>query len=156
MDCVPRGQELTHFTLHPGEEVRTPLVVLQFYRGDWIRSQNIWRRWMIAHNLPRPGGKLPEPILAGISDMIVGYEGKTEANQKEFINRYFEEKLGINWWWMDLGWHPTGKEITATSTWEAEKSRFPDGLRPVTDYALERNEVHRLACSRGRFIPARP
>ena len=30
------GQELTHFTLHPGEEVRTPLVVLQFYDGDHV------------------------------------------------------------------------------------------------------------------------
>ena len=51
------GQELTHFKLLPGEEVRTPLVVMQFWKGgDWIRSQNIWRRWMIAHNMPRPGG----------------------------------------------------------------------------------------------------
>jgi alpha-galactosidase len=39
------GQELTHFKLHPDEEVRTPLIVLQFWQGgDWIRSQNIWRR----------------------------------------------------------------------------------------------------------------
>ena len=51
---VRGGQELTRFKLHPGEEVRTPLAVVQFWQGDWIRSQNIWRRWMLAHNLPRP------------------------------------------------------------------------------------------------------
>ena len=33
-------------------------------QGDRIRSQNVWRRWMLAHNLPRPGGKLP-PRPAG-------------------------------------------------------------------------------------------
>ena len=58
------GQELTHFKLLPDEEVRTPLSVLQFWKGgDWICAQNIWRRWMIAHNMPRPGGKLPPPQL---------------------------------------------------------------------------------------------
>ena len=60
---VRGGQELTHFRLHPGEEVRGPMVVLQFYRGDWLRAQNIWRRWMLAHNLPRPYGK---PVHAAI------------------------------------------------------------------------------------------
>ncbi len=36
------GQELTHFKLLPGEEVRTPLSVLQFWRGgDWIRAKHM-------------------------------------------------------------------------------------------------------------------
>ena len=62
------GQELTRFKLQPGEEVRTPLVVLQFWTGDRVRAQNVWRRWMLAHNLPRPGdGKLPPPILSSCS-----------------------------------------------------------------------------------------
>ena len=52
---IRAGQELTHFKLLPGEEVRTPLIVLQFWKGDWIRAQNVWRRWMMAHNMPKPG-----------------------------------------------------------------------------------------------------
>jgi len=32
------GQELTRLRLLPGEEIRTPLMVLQFWRGDWIRA----------------------------------------------------------------------------------------------------------------------
>ena len=51
---VQAGQELTHFKLLPGEEVRSPLCLLQFYKGGWIRAQNIWRRWMFAHNHPKP------------------------------------------------------------------------------------------------------
>ena len=52
---VRLGQELTHFKLLPGEEVRSPRIVMQFWTGEWRRSQNIWRRWMQAHNMPRPG-----------------------------------------------------------------------------------------------------
>jgi di/tricarboxylate transporter len=51
---VRAGQELTHFKLHAGEEVRTPLIVMQFWKGDRIRSQNLWRQWMLKHNLPNP------------------------------------------------------------------------------------------------------
>src|SRR5262245_46464631 len=44
---ITAGQELTRFTLYPGEEVRTPLAVLQGWTGDWVRGQNLWRRWML-------------------------------------------------------------------------------------------------------------
>jgi alpha-galactosidase len=64
---IVAGQELTHFTLHPGEEVRGPLIVLQAWKGHWIRGQNLWRRWMMAHGMPRPGGKLPPPQLVASS-----------------------------------------------------------------------------------------
>jgi len=69
---IRAGQELTRFKLLPGEEVRSPLVVVQFWKGDRIRSQNIWRRWMIAHNLPRPGGELPPVQMAACSSHQFG------------------------------------------------------------------------------------
>ncbi len=58
------GQELTRFKLHPGEEVRSPLIALQFWQGDRVRSQNVWRRWMLAHNLPRTSGGKPLPPIS--------------------------------------------------------------------------------------------
>jgi len=61
---IRAGQELTHFVLHPGEEVRSPLAVVQFYEGDWLRAQNVWRRWMIGHNIPRVGGEPPKPFTS--------------------------------------------------------------------------------------------
>ena len=87
------GQELTHFKLHPGEQVRTPLMVLQFWKGDWIRAQNIWRRWMLAHNVPRPGGRLPEPELFGCSSHYhAEMTQANEQNQIEWTERFLEEK----------------------------------------------------------------
>jgi hypothetical protein len=37
------GQELTHFNLMPGEEVRGPLIVLQFWKGDWLLATSLFQ-----------------------------------------------------------------------------------------------------------------
>ena len=138
---VVAGQELTHFTLHPGEQIRTPLMVLQFYTGDWIRAQNVWRQWMFAYNVPKPGGKLPEPELFGCSSHFYGeMQDANEANQKMCIDRYLEEKIKIGHWWMDAGWYPCeGVGWPKTGTWEVDTKRFPNGLRAISDYAHTNN-----------------
>ena len=136
---IRAGQELTRFTLHPGEEVRTPLMVVQEWTGDWIRGQNLWRRWMTAHNLPRPGGKLPPPyLLATSSREYVLMEGATEANQIDHLDRYLEEELAIDYWWMDAGWYVQQYGWSQTGTWDIDPVRFPDGLRPIADHAHAR------------------
>jgi alpha-galactosidase len=131
------GQELTHFTLHPGEEIRTPLIVLQFWKDrDWIDSQNVWRRWMMAHSMPKPYGNLPEPRVFGSSYRVYGeMVNANEENQIMFINRYLEENLKIEYWWMDAGWYPCGGNWGKTGTWEVDTERFPGGLRAISDYA---------------------
>ena len=137
---IRAGQELTRFTLYPGEEVRTPLILLQFWSGDWIRSQNLWRRWMMAHGMPRPGGKLPKPMLFGSSCRFFNeMEDANEQIQTTFIDRYCEEKINIDYWWMDAGWYPLyGGNWAMTGTWEPDKTRFPRGLRAVSDHARDR------------------
>jgi len=131
------GQELTRLKLLPGEEIRTPLIVLQFWTGDWIRAQNLWRRWMIAHNLPRPGGQLPEPTLFGCSSHLFNeMVDANEANQKLCLDRYLEEKIPVRYWWMDAGWYPcAGVGWPKVGTWEVDTARFPGGLRAISDYA---------------------
>jgi alpha-galactosidase len=137
---VQAGQELARFKLLPGEEVRTPLVVLQFWAGDWIRAQNVWRRWMLAHNVPRPGGKLPEPELFGCSSHLYNeMVDANEENQKKCIDRYLQEGIKIGHWWMDAGWYPcNGVGWPKVGTWEVDTRRFPRGLRAISDYAHAR------------------
>ena len=133
---VSGGQELTHFRLNPGEEVRGPMVVVQFYRGDWLRAQNIWRRWMLAHNLPRPFGKPVHAQLAACSSHQFGEMIRANtANQIQFIDRYREEKLGLDYWWMDAGWYWNKTGWPNTGTWEVDTNRFIGGLRPISDHA---------------------
>ncbi|HNS19773.1 MAG TPA: alpha-galactosidase [Sedimentisphaerales bacterium] len=136
---IAAGQELTHLTLHPGEEIRTPLVVLQFYRGDWIDAQNTWRRWMWAHNVPRPGGKTLVPQIAACSSHQYGEMiNADEASQKMFVERYLGEGLALDYWWMDAGWYWNKHGWPHVGTWEVDTNRFPNGLRTISDYAHAR------------------
>lgn len=130
---VVGGQELTHLTLHPGEEIRTPLVVLQFYKGDWLRAQNVWRRWVFDHVFPRDHGKALAPKQGAAAVQYFGFQS-TQAGDIQFLDLFAEKGIQLDYWWMDAGWYPGGS-WPVTGTWEVDRSRFPDGVRAVTDAA---------------------
>ena len=133
---IRAGQELTHFKLLPGEEVRTPRIVLLFWTGEWERSQNLWRHWMMAHNMPHPNGKLPPPQWAGnTSHEFVEMMEATDQKENAFIDRYISDGLKPDYFWMDAGWYLNNGSWVNTGTWEVDPQRFPHGLRAVSDYA---------------------
>lgn len=131
---ISGGQEATHFRLHPGESVRSPMAVLQFYEGDWLRAQNVWRAWMIAHNLPQAYGKPLGPQISVCNGNL--YPGIITNAEEElhFLRRYLEEKIPFDYWWQDAGWYTCGGHWTETGTWEVDKTRWPQGIRQVSDF----------------------
>ncbi len=136
---VVAGQEAVRTKLLPGEQFRSPLMVLQFWHGDYLRSQNLWRRWMMAHSMPRPGGELPPPQFVAASSRA--YEemiGANEQNQIMHIDRYLEEGLMLDYWWMDAGWYIQQHGWPQVGTWEIDPERFPRGFRPISDHAHAR------------------
>jgi alpha-galactosidase len=135
---IAGGQSSTHFRLMPGEEIRTPLVVVQFWAGDWIDGQNAWRQWMIQHNLPRPGGNLPPPQIASSSaHFTIEMQEANEENQKKFLLEMLDRGVPIDHWWMDAGWYPYQKNWSKVGTWEVDRNRFPRGFKPITDLGHE-------------------
>jgi len=54
-----------------------------------------------------------------------------EASQKRFIDRYLEEGIQIDYWWMDFGWY---YYQPPDIRYEADLKRFPNGLRAITDH----------------------
>jgi alpha-galactosidase len=134
---IRAGQEKTHFLLHPGEEVRGPMAVIQFYEGTRTRAQNVWRQWMIAHNTPRPGGKLPPlPQLNACSSHQFGEMVNANSDsQIFFVDKYLEQGMKLDYWWMDAGWYPCDGQWPKTGTWEVDQARFPGGFKPISDHA---------------------
>jgi alpha-galactosidase len=58
---------------------------------------------------PWNGGHLPAPRVFGSSYRVYAEMTRaTEANQKAFLDRYQEEGLALDYWWMDAGWYPCG------------------------------------------------
>ncbi|HQE83394.1 MAG TPA: alpha-galactosidase, partial [Candidatus Hydrogenedentes bacterium] len=111
--------------------------VLQFWKGDRLHAQNVWRAWMLAHNMPRPGGKLPPvPELAACSSHQFGemINANTE-NQIFFVDKYLERGMKLDYWWMDAGWYYNKTGWPHTGTWEVDMNRFPGGLRVISDHA---------------------
>ena len=143
---IASGQEACRFTLHPGETVRSPLIVMQFWKGgDWIDAQNVWRQWMVKHNVPRRENKQlpPLPMLNACSSHQ--FAEMTKANeqcQKDFIDMYLKKGLKLDYWWMDAGWYVGAAEKgwPWTGTWEVDRRphRFPNGLRAVSDYGRKK------------------
>jgi len=136
---VVAGQELTQLSLLPGEEIRTPLIAVLFWQGaDLERAQNLWRRWMLDCNLPRPGGQPLRPQYTFCSGGFFEGLKVSEASERQFIDALDREGIKLDYWWMDAGWYPcsTWQE---TGTWEPDPQRFPRGIRAVSDYLHAKN-----------------
>ena len=140
---VTGGQEATSFRLHPGEAVRSPIVVLQFYQSDWLQSQNVWRSWMLEHNVPRRDGKVLAPFIYGCTGNA--YPGlKTDAaTELQFFESYAKENILPDYWNQDAGWYPCGDGWWNVGTWEVDKTRWPKGLREASDW-LHAHRVNRI------------
>ena len=135
---VRAGQQLTHLVLKPGEEIRSPLIALLFWRGtDVVRSQNLWRRWYRAHVLPRvdsrPQGPLAQIQVSGAESNIVQVEAFLKAGIRPDIC------------WRDAAWYPIdtgphkGKDAWInTGTWEIDPTRYPNGFKPFSDWVHAR------------------
>lgn len=134
---IQAGQELTHFVLHPGEEVRGPMAVLQFYKGDWIDAQNVWRRWMFAHNVPKAAKPMVNLCMGNSYPGII----TNAAQELVYLQRYVEEGMKPDFWWEDAGWYKCGDPPSweNTGTWEVEPKRWPKGIREVSDWCHARD-----------------
>ncbi len=139
--AIQAGQERTHLRLMPGETIRTPRMTIMSWEGDRTRAINLWRRWYLAHVLPRPNGQPLRPILvAGATDEGEEHTAATEENQIRYMDRFKERGFDLDAWWIDAGWYPCYDDDHVrhwylTGTWMPDPERFPRGLRPVSDNA---------------------
>jgi alpha-galactosidase len=134
------GMPETRFTLHPGEEVRTPSMALVFWKSDdRMAGHNLFRRFVMAHHMPQTDGRpTPLPINHG-----VGFGGPfpcneyvcaTESYAIGMIERLHQFGISPDACWIDAGWYenPTNQWWSGVGTWTVNRKNFPNGLKPVT------------------------
>ena len=129
------GMERTHLALRPGEEIRTPRMLLVFWRGgDDIRGNQLLRKALVSHYTPRRNGQVAfAPICGTVGEVDPdgSYEGPHIRVMKPLAER------GIEVFWSDMDpqqWYPGGFP-GGTGTWEPDLAKYPRGLKPVGDAA---------------------
>jgi alpha-galactosidase len=129
---VRAGMELTHFRLHSGEEIRTPRILLLFWKGgNYIVGHNLLRRFVLANLMPRKDGKPATlPFACSSSPLYDEANRATEDNQIDFASRF--QQYGVEYLWIDAGWFEGGWP-NGVGNWSPRKDGFPRGLRPVSD-----------------------
>jgi alpha-galactosidase len=132
---VKAGMERTHLRLHPGEEIRTPAILLLFWRGDdLLRAHNLLRSLLLHHYTPTWEGKRLEGPVAVSPHGVIAFNDSTEANMVQGIANIAEHELPVDCWWIDAGWSAGGFP-GAMGTWDPDPARYPNGLKPVGDAA---------------------
>ena len=137
---VRAGMEKTHLSLHPGEEIRTPQILLFPWKGDAMDAHNILRRHILRYHTPQYDGK---PVVLPISH--VGWGGMKTTTSLRLLNQITKEGIGFDNFWMDAGWYGADRPVEEfqvfgredwflyAGDWRVNRVPHPNGLRPISD-----------------------
>jgi alpha-galactosidase len=145
--AVSAGMGTTHISLHPGEEIRTPEVLLLPWDGDNVDAHNVLRRHILKYHTPQYDGK---PVVLPVSHL--GWGGMKTSTSLHLIDQITSEKIGFENFWMDAGWYGTDRPVDEfqvfskedwflhAGNWRVNEMPHPDGkgLRPISDAAHAR------------------
>lgn len=131
------GMLRTHLRLFPGEEIRSPRILLLFWGGDWLRGQNLLRRFVLAHHSPRTGDQ-----LAKVPVSLCTWGGNFAAKHMAHGQWCQTNQLPIDYLWVDAGWFGKDEAKVGANVfnsnwgalvgdWFPNPGYFPSGLGPV-------------------------
>ncbi|MGC2248893.1 MAG: alpha-galactosidase, partial [Terriglobales bacterium] len=140
--AVSAGMGAMHLSLHPGEEIRTPEVLLLPWDGDDLDAHNVLRRYILKYHTPHYDGK---PVVLPVSFTVWG--GMKTSTAIRLIDQVSKEKIGFENLWMDAGWYGTDRPVEEfqvfgredwflhAGNWRVNRVPHPDGLKPISDAA---------------------
>jgi alpha-galactosidase len=141
--AVSAGMGGIHLSLHPGEEIRTPEVLLLPWEGDDVDAHNLLRSHILKYHTPHYDGK---PAVLPVS--FTGWGGMKTSTSLHLIDQISQEKIGFENFWMDAGWYGTDRPVEEfqvfgredwflhAGNWRVNRVPHPDGgLRPISDAA---------------------
>jgi alpha-galactosidase len=139
---VRAGMEKTHLSLHPGEEIRTPQILLLPWKGDNMDAHNMLRRHILEYHTPQYDGK---PVVLPVSHG--GWGGMKTTTSLRLLGQITKENIGFENFWLDAGWYGADRPVEEfqvfgredwflyAGDWRINKVPNPDGLRPISDAA---------------------
>lgn len=137
--AIAAGMEHLELKLRPGEEIRSPRVVLLYWQGTPLHGHNSWRQFVLQHCSPRINGVFAEvPICNG------SWGGTPTPGHLDSIDALARQGLPYDYYWMDAGWYGTSTkpcpsvfegEWAVTGDWRVNRLYHPDGLKPVSEAA---------------------
>jgi alpha-galactosidase len=92
------------------------------------------RQFILKHHRPQKNGK---PLLAPIT--CGNWGGTTAEVHEDNIRKFIEQRLPIEYYWIDAGWYgkPEVKEAEDWSInvgrWDVKPSLYPKGFKPLSD-----------------------
>lgn len=138
---ISAGQQRLSTFLRPGEKIRSPLITLMFWEQDFMRSQNLWRRWLYLIAMPQPNGEPMHTFLSGNKGIGYGELNTTvtEEEQLAAMKQFQSIAADIDAWQMDAGWYKLviDGEWSSTGTWYADPERFGEDMHEIGDAAAE-------------------
>ena len=142
---IEAGLEKTHMRLEPGESIRTPRMTIMSWISDQDRSINLWRRWFLAHVLPKSDGlPIKTMLVCAATDNGAEWTNANEKNQIQFMNEFKKRGMDYDLWWIDAGWYPCYNEKHEkfwpnTGTWIPDPEKFPNGFINISNNAKKNN-----------------
>ncbi len=131
------GMIRTHLKLLPGEEIRSPKIVLLFWGGERMRGHNLLRQFILAHHAPRKGDK---PARVPVS--LATWGGNFAQKHIEHGKWWKDNNLPLDFLWVDAGWFGKDEAKVGANVfnsnwgalvgdWFPNPGYFPKGLGPV-------------------------
>ncbi len=129
--------------LLPGEEVRSPLVSLSFYKNDNpLKGFNLFRSWIMDSVYPENVTKnyytvmeVAGPTSTRTSDEIIEILDGLREDVYENTDAFW---MDAGWYSYNEGWHD------GVGNWTVDTSRYDNGIIELSSYAKEKGLGHVL------------
>ena len=148
---VRAGMDHTCLKLHPGEEIRTPRILMVFWKGDRMRGHNLLRRFILKHHRPKADGK---PVVGPLCN---GNWGATPAEvHLDNIRKIIKHELPFEYYWIDAEWFGKGGWPVSAGDWQVKPDLYPNGFKPISDLLHQSGKKFLLWMEYERVSPGTP
>ncbi|MEM2905804.1 MAG: alpha-galactosidase, partial [Candidatus Bathyarchaeia archaeon] len=130
------GLKESRFILHPGERVRTPRILLLFWKGKRLHGHNMLRQVLHRYHVPRLRGELQRPLVSvNVCFTHHGRGGFLHQATEEKVSALVEPftRIGVELFIIDAGWYRGEPWHEWTGDWKPDPSKYPRGLRPISE-----------------------